>query len=118
MNQAESKMLQSARWLTFGSATSILLGIAPSQILLALSLAALLAGIVALSAQEITLPGKPDSVKIAIIGDSGTGSSGGWSCGLVIEFQCAGAGSKRVSGRVRKGRMTAPRDIFSIGRWP
>ena len=39
------------------------------------SLAAMLAGIVALSAQEITLPGKPDSVKIAIIGDSGTGSS-------------------------------------------
>jgi putative inorganic carbon (hco3(-)) transporter len=43
MNPGESKMLQSARWLTFGSAASILLGIAPSQILLALSLAALLA---------------------------------------------------------------------------
>ena len=43
MNPGESRLLQSARWLTFGSAASILLGIAPSQILLALSLAALLA---------------------------------------------------------------------------
>jgi len=43
MNLGESRLLQSARWLTFGSAASILLGIAPSQILLALALAALLA---------------------------------------------------------------------------
>jgi hypothetical protein len=40
-----------------------------------ISLAALIAAMGALSAQDITLPNKPDSVKIAIIGDSGTGSS-------------------------------------------
>jgi hypothetical protein len=39
------------------------------------SLAALLTCMGALSAQDVTLPDKPDSVKIAIIGDSGTGSS-------------------------------------------
>src|SRR4051812_35701141 len=39
-----------------------------------LSLVVLLSGVV-LSAQDVTLPNKPDSVKIAIIGDSGTGSS-------------------------------------------
>ena len=32
------------------------------------------ASLAALAAQEITLPNKPDSLKFAIIGDSGTGS--------------------------------------------
>ena len=43
MNQQEPILLRSARWLAFGSASAIMLGIAPSQILLALSFAALLA---------------------------------------------------------------------------
>ena len=42
MNPQEPNLLQSARWLAFGSAAAILLGIAPSQILLALAFAALL----------------------------------------------------------------------------
>ncbi|MEO8597572.1 MAG: O-antigen ligase family protein [Candidatus Solibacter sp.] len=49
-------MLRSARWLTFGSAATILLGIAPSQILLALSLAALLACGEPLRLPRIRLP--------------------------------------------------------------
>ncbi|MBS1859628.1 MAG: O-antigen ligase family protein [Acidobacteria bacterium] len=44
-------MLRTARWLAFGSAASIMLGIAPSQILLALSFAALLA-----SGEKLRLP--------------------------------------------------------------
>jgi len=43
MNSQEPILLRSARWLAFGSASAIMLGIAPSQILLALSFAALLA---------------------------------------------------------------------------
>jgi O-antigen ligase len=42
MNPQEPFLLRSARWLAFGSAAAIMVGIAPSQILLALSLAALL----------------------------------------------------------------------------
>jgi O-antigen ligase len=44
-------MLQAARWLTFGSSVAILVGIAPSQILLGLALAALL-----LSGEKLRLP--------------------------------------------------------------
>jgi hypothetical protein len=43
MNSPEPFLSRAARWLTFGSAVSILLSIAVSQILLALALAALLA---------------------------------------------------------------------------
>jgi O-antigen ligase len=43
--------LRTARWLAFGSAVSIMLGIAPSQILLALAFAALLA-----SGEKLRLP--------------------------------------------------------------
>jgi O-antigen ligase len=43
MSSQEPLLLRSARWLTFGSAAAIMFGIAPSQILLALSFAALLA---------------------------------------------------------------------------
>src|SRR5215472_10530894 len=51
MNPPESQMLRAARWLTFGSAVSILFSIAISQTLLALSLAALL-----LSGEKLRLP--------------------------------------------------------------
>ncbi|MDE3165242.1 MAG: hypothetical protein KGN36_05505, partial [Acidobacteriota bacterium] len=44
-------MLRTARWLAFASAAAIMLGIAPSQILLALSFAALLA-----SGEKLRLP--------------------------------------------------------------
>ena len=43
MNPQEPILLRSARWLAFGSATAIMLGIAPSQILLALVFDGLLA---------------------------------------------------------------------------
>jgi O-antigen ligase len=43
MNPQEPILVRSARWLAFGSAAGIMVGIAPSQILLALSFAALLA---------------------------------------------------------------------------
>src|SRR5436305_10492817 len=43
MSPQEPILLRSARWLAFGSAVAIMLGIAPAQILLALALAALLA---------------------------------------------------------------------------
>ena len=43
MNPPESTLLRTARWLAFASGVSILIGIAPSQIFLALALAALLA---------------------------------------------------------------------------
>jgi len=43
MSSQEPILLRSARWLAFGSAAAIMLGIAPSQILLALAFAALLA---------------------------------------------------------------------------
>jgi O-antigen ligase len=56
MNADESVMLRSARWLAFGSAASILLGIAPSQILLALAFAALLASGEKLRMPRIWLP--------------------------------------------------------------
>ena len=49
-------MLRTARWLAFGSAASILLGIAPSQILLALAFAALLASGERLRLPRIWLP--------------------------------------------------------------
>ena len=51
MNTLEPLLLRSARWLAFGSAVGILLGIAVSQILLALALAALLA-----SGEKLRLP--------------------------------------------------------------
>jgi putative inorganic carbon (HCO3(-)) transporter len=51
MNPQESILLRSARWLAFGSAAAIMLGIAPAQILLALALAALLA-----SGEKLRLP--------------------------------------------------------------
>src|SRR5215471_15371667 len=51
MNADESVMLRSARWLAFGSAATIMLGIAPAQILLALAFAALLA-----SGEKLRLP--------------------------------------------------------------
>jgi putative inorganic carbon (hco3(-)) transporter len=51
MNQPESFLFRSARWLTFGSAVTILLSIAISQILLALALVALL-----VSGEKLRLP--------------------------------------------------------------
>src|ERR1700682_1340252 len=51
MNPPEPFLLRSARWLTFGSAVTILFSIAISQILLALAFAALLA-----SGEKLRLP--------------------------------------------------------------
>ena len=51
MNPPESALLRSARWLTFGSAVSILLSIMISQTLLALAVVALL-----LSGEKLRLP--------------------------------------------------------------
>ncbi len=51
MNPPESPMFRASRWLTFGSAVSILFSIAISQSLLALSLAALL-----LSGEKLRIP--------------------------------------------------------------
>jgi putative inorganic carbon (hco3(-)) transporter len=51
MNSPESPMFRAARWLTFGSAVSILFSIAVSQSLLALALAALL-----LSGEKLRIP--------------------------------------------------------------
>jgi len=51
MNLPESALSRAARWLTFGSAASILFSIAASQILLALAVAALL-----LSGEPLRLP--------------------------------------------------------------
>src|SRR5437763_4013278 len=51
MNSPESPISRAARWLTFGSAVSILVSIAISQSLLALALAALL-----LSGEKLRLP--------------------------------------------------------------
>src|SRR3954469_17897795 len=51
MNSPESSMFRAARWLTFGSAVSILFSIAVSQSLLALALAALL-----LSGEKLRIP--------------------------------------------------------------
>jgi O-antigen ligase len=56
MNPPESVLLRSARWLTFASAVSIIFGIAPSQILLALAFAALLASGAQLRLPRIRLP--------------------------------------------------------------
>src|SRR5437879_3193723 len=56
MTPPESFLLRSARWLTFASAVSIMLGIAPSQILLALAFAALLASGEKLQLPNIRLP--------------------------------------------------------------
>src|ERR1017187_10437378 len=56
MNPQEPILLRSARWLAFGSAAEILVGIAPSQILLALSFAALLACGEKLRLPRIRLP--------------------------------------------------------------
>src|ERR1035437_2715305 len=56
MNPQEPILLRSARWLAFGSATAIMLGIAPSQILLALAFAALLACGEKLPLPRIRLP--------------------------------------------------------------
>ena len=43
MNPSDNSWLRTARWLAFGSGAAIMVGIAPSQILLALAFAALLA---------------------------------------------------------------------------
>src|SRR5689334_2820043 len=51
MTPPESPMFRAARWLTFGSAVSILFSIAVSQSLLALALAALL-----LSGEKLRIP--------------------------------------------------------------
>src|SRR5438270_3624097 len=51
MYSSESSLLRIARWLAFGSGVAIMLGIAPSQILLALAFAALLA-----SGEKLRLP--------------------------------------------------------------
>src|SRR4051812_32067796 len=59
MNPPESPMARAARWLTFGSAVSILFGIALSQSLLALALVALL-----LSGEKLRLP--PIRVPLAL----------------------------------------------------
>jgi putative inorganic carbon (HCO3(-)) transporter len=56
MNPPESVLLRCARWLTFASAVSIIFGIAPSQILLALAFAALLASGAQLRLPRIRLP--------------------------------------------------------------
>ena len=56
MNPREPFLSRAARWLTFGSAVSILLSIAISQILLALALAALLASGEKLRLPRIRLP--------------------------------------------------------------
>src|SRR3954447_18327986 len=56
MNPQESILLRSARWLAFGSAAAIMLGIAPAQILLALAFAALLASGEKLRLPRIKLP--------------------------------------------------------------
>ena len=56
MNPPGSFLSRAARWLTFGSAVSILLSIALSQILLALALAALLASGEKLRLPRIKLP--------------------------------------------------------------
>jgi len=55
-NPPESLWLRAARWLTFGSAVSIMLGIAPSQILLALAVVALLLSGAPLRLPPIKLP--------------------------------------------------------------
>src|SRR3954465_775092 len=51
MNSSDSNLLRAARWLAFGSGVAIMVGIAPSQILLALAFAALLA-----SGEKLRLP--------------------------------------------------------------
>ena len=51
MEAPESFLLQAARWLAFASSVAIMVGIAPSQILLGMSLAALL-----LSGEKLRLP--------------------------------------------------------------
>jgi putative inorganic carbon (HCO3(-)) transporter len=56
MNPSESFASRAARWLTFASAVSILFGIAPSQILLALAIVALLLSGETLSLPPIKLP--------------------------------------------------------------
>uniref|UniRef100_Q01Z28 O-antigen polymerase n=1 Tax=Solibacter usitatus (strain Ellin6076) TaxID=234267 RepID=Q01Z28_SOLUE len=56
MNPSESTLLRAARWLAFGSGTAIMVGIAPSQIFLALAFAALLACGEPLRLPRIKLP--------------------------------------------------------------
>src|SRR5471030_603463 len=56
MDPRESFLLPCARWLTFASAVSIVFGIAPSQFLLALAFAALLASGAQLRLPRIWLP--------------------------------------------------------------
>jgi O-antigen ligase len=51
MNPSDNRLLRTARWLAFGSGAAIMVGIAPSQILLALAFAALLA-----CGEELRLP--------------------------------------------------------------
>src|SRR4051794_35274794 len=56
MTPVEPLLLRVARWLAFGSAVAIMFGIAPSQILLALAFAALLASGEKLRVPRIGLP--------------------------------------------------------------
>ena len=56
MDSRQSQLLRVARWLAFASAASILVGIAPSQIFLGLSLAALFASRAPLRLPRIKLP--------------------------------------------------------------
>jgi len=72
MNPSESTLLRAARWLAFGSAVAIMIGIAPSQILLALAFAALLA-----SGEKLRLP----RIRIAL---------GLWLLGTVISLAFSG----------------------------
>jgi len=77
MNTPEPLLLRTARWLTFGSAVGILLGIAVSQILLALALAALLASGERLRLPRIWLPLSlfmlGTVISLVFSGDPGTG---------------------------------------------
>jgi O-antigen ligase len=57
MNPSDNRLLRTARWLAFGSGAAIMIGIAPSQILLALAFAALLA-----SGEKLRLP----KIKLAL----------------------------------------------------
>src|SRR5260370_42453275 len=63
MDSRESFLLRCAPWLTFASAVSIMLGIAPSQILLALAFAALLA-----SGEKLRLPGLRLPLALFVLG--------------------------------------------------
>src|ERR1039457_3348730 len=63
MNPQEPILLRGARWLAFGSAAGILLGIAPFQILLALSFSVLRAG-----GKKLRLPPTPLPLALFMLG--------------------------------------------------